>query len=99
LSATAIAFAMQDSQDVVHLHDWHSALYLALREFDPTYVRLKAIRTVLTIHNLAFQGTRPLEGHESSLRAWYPNLIYRPAIIGDPRYRECVNPLATGIRL
>jgi starch synthase len=100
LSATAATLALHEPQpDVVHLHDWHSALYLVLRAFDPAYAPLRGLRTVLTIHNLAFQGIRPFEGHASSLRAWFPDLIYRPEIIGDPRHRDCVNPLAAGIRL
>lgn len=39
--------------DVIHSHDWHAALV-------PLLVRqagLRNVRTVLTIHNLAFQGT------------------------------------------
>ncbi|TCS39381.1 starch synthase [Paucimonas lemoignei] len=42
---------------VVHANDWHAALI-------PTYLKLKGIRdvgTVLTIHNLAFQGNYPLD--------------------------------------
>ncbi|MBB4320700.1 starch synthase [Agrobacterium tumefaciens] len=42
--------------DVVHVHDWHTALtcvYLA----DST----PAVASVLTLHNLAFQGQYPLE--------------------------------------
>lgn len=48
--------------DVVHAHDWPSALvpvYLdLLREEDP---RLAQVKTVFTIHNLSHQGTFPLE--------------------------------------
>jgi starch synthase len=42
--------------DVVHCNDWHTAL-------TPAYFRAAAIqvRTVLTIHNLAFQGSFPGE--------------------------------------
>ncbi len=46
--------------DIVHCHDWHTALipvYLKERfRKDPFYARTK---TVLTIHNLAFQGIFP----------------------------------------
>lgn len=85
--------------DVVHLHDWHTALYLLLRDFDPAYRELRAIRTVVTIHNLALQGIRPVAGTESSLQSWFPSLEVSEEIVGDPRYPCCVNPLAVAIRL
>ncbi|MBK6657839.1 MAG: glycogen synthase [Proteobacteria bacterium] len=43
--------------DIVHAHDWHAALA-------PVYLRqhpANAVRTVFTIHNLAFQGRFPLD--------------------------------------
>jgi starch synthase len=40
--------------DVVHLHDWQAALTAAYLHHDPE--RASAPPTVLTIHNLAFQG-------------------------------------------
>jgi starch synthase len=85
--------------DRLHLHDWHSALLLFLRRFHPAYRALQAIRSVYTIHNLAHQGVRPLHGHESSLGAWYPDVHYPPAAVCDPRWGDCVNPMAVGIRL
>ena len=85
--------------DVLHLHDWHLGLVLALRHYDPALKKIRAIRIVFTIHNLAFQGIRPLNNHESSFEAWFPRLRYRGKQIGDPRYPNCVNPMATAIRL
>jgi starch synthase len=85
--------------DVVHLHDWHPSLYLLLRQCDPAYRALKDIRTVLTIHNLALQGIRPLDQADSSLHRWFPALQAPPEIVGDPRYPNCINPLAAAIRL
>ena len=84
---------------VIHLHDWHAALLLALRRFHPAYRALQDIRCVFTVHNLALQGVRPLRGHASSLEAWYPGLPYDPATVQDPRWPDCVNPMAMGIRL
>ena len=48
--------------DVVHAHDWQTALL-------PVYVRLAeerhdtslAVKTVFTVHNLAFQGVFPMD--------------------------------------
>jgi starch synthase len=90
---------IDDKPDVVHLHDWHAGLYCALRAFDPGYADLQDIHTVFTVHNLALQGIRPLDGDESSLNSWFPDLDYAPEDIVDPRYTDCVNPMRAGIRL
>ena len=85
--------------DVLHLHDWHTALAAVLLEFDPEFAALRGLRTVYGIHNLALQGIRPLAGDPSSLERWYPRLHYRVESLVDPRWRDCVNPMAAGIRL
>lgn len=85
--------------DVIHLHDWHAALILVLREFDPAYASLKAIPTVYTIHNLSLQGVRPFAGDGSSLETWYPHLNYERSRICDPRATHCINPMRAGISL
>jgi starch synthase len=85
--------------DVVHLHDWHTGLYLLIRGFDAAYRELRRIRTVFTIHNLALQGIRPVAQTDSSLRRWFPALRVPPAVVDDPRYPGCVNPMAVAIRL
>jgi starch synthase len=85
--------------DVVHLHDWHAAFFCLLREFSEPHKRLRALRTVFTIHNLSYQGTRPLSGDPSSLESWYPDLEYKVDAIQDPVFTNCVNPMAAAIRL
>ncbi len=53
--------------DVVHAHDWHTAMaipWLALGD-----LRLRVRGTVLTLHNLAFQGWIPREAFS---RCWVP---------------------------
>lgn len=85
--------------DCVHLHDWHTAFLLILRRYDANYESLKNIRTVYTIHNLAIQGVRPLSGAESSLATWYPELKPDRADLADPRWADCVNAVAVGVRL
>ncbi len=89
---------LKAAPDVVHLHDWHAAFYCLFRGFAPDYEALAAIRTVFTIHNLAYQGTRPLDGHASSLAAWFPDLDVDPALVGDPHSPDCINPMALAIR-
>ncbi|MCI0517557.1 MAG: glycogen synthase [Woeseiaceae bacterium] len=101
LSAAAAAYiaGLEQPPQVVHLHDWHAALYCLLRASAARYAGLRDIRTVYTIHNLAFQGIRPLRGDASSLECWFPDLRYDAAVVADPRYPDCVNPMAVGIRL
>jgi len=98
-AAAALVPELPDAPDVVHLHDWHLGCYLALRAFDHRFARLRAIRTVFTIHNLALQGIRPLSATSSSLASWYPWLRYRREDVVDPLYADCVNPMATAVRL
>jgi starch synthase len=100
-SAACAAFvdALDEAPGVVHLHDWHAAFYCLLRAFDPRFASLQKIRTVFTIHNLAMQGIRPLGGDESSLSSWFPDLDYDHGAVADPRYPDCINPMATAIRL
>jgi len=96
---SAITSGNIDPVDVLHLHDWHSALALALIRFDAAFESLKDVRTVFSIHNLALQGIRPFTQNLSSFEAWYPHLHYEASYLADPRWPHCVNPLAGAIRL
>ncbi len=97
-----VAAAVEDGKlgplQTLHLHDWHTAPLLILRRYDPHFQILRNLRTVFTIHNLAFQGIRPFHGHESSLAAWFPGLRCEQNRLADPRYADCVNLMAVGIR-
>ena len=100
---TAVAAAIEQKcfgeLEVVHLHDWHSSLLLFLRRFHPGYPSLKSLRIVYSIHNLAIQGIRPFSDNYSSLENWFPGLAYDPKALIDPRYLDCMNLMALGIRL
>lgn len=98
VSAT-VCGRLLDEIDCIHLHDWHAAFVALLRAFHPDYAELKKIRLVYTIHNLALQGVRPLRGNESSLEAWFPELNYDWSMVADPRWPDCFNAMAIGIRL
>ena len=79
--------------DVVHVHDWHTALVPNLLDTlysnDPEMSR---IATVLTIHNLAFQGVFGSGSlHLAGLEAW--GLIK----VGVPHLDDIVNLLGRGI--
>lgn len=100
--ATAIKSNFFGPLDVLHLHDWHAAFLLLLRQYHPDHFGLRSIRTVYTIHNLALQGIRPLRNDPSSLESWYPELKFYdnvPELVRDPRWPNCVNPMAIGIRM
>jgi starch synthase len=98
-AAAAWIAQLENRPDSVHLHDWHAAFYLLMREYAPHYGGLRAIRTAFTIHNLSYQGVRPLTGDESALEAWFPGLEYLPEEVGDPAHGGCINPMAMAIRL
>lgn len=97
--AQAIVQGAFGKLDVVHLHDWHTSLLLLLREAHPGFEGLKPIRFVYSIHNLAIQGIRPLADHYASLENWFPDLEYPLTAVVDPRYTDCINLMAVGIRL
>jgi starch synthase len=64
---------VRPAPDVLHVHDWHAALAPAfLRATAPLYPELAGVRSVLTIHNLAYQGRFPArEWHWLNLDARY----------------------------
>ena len=49
------------SCDVIHVHDWHTAMIPLLLE--KKYKSLK-IKTVLSLHNMAYQGVFPLQDYK-----------------------------------
>lgn len=87
-----------DAPDVVHAHDWHLGGLFFLRRFGKGLRRLRRTRCVFSIHNLAYQGIRPLRGHASSLASWFPGLRYTKRVVVDPRYADCINLMAVAIR-
>lgn len=89
----------EDPPDVLHLNDWHTGLIPALQKFGSPDAALSRVRTVFTIHNLAYQGIRPFRHHPSSLESWLPELLAHEEDLADPRYRDCVNFMASAIRL
>ncbi len=92
--------------DIIHGHDWHAGTLFLLRAMHPDFAALKKMKSVFTIHNLALQGTRPMQGDESSLLSWFPELgedreIQRRlfAEAADHRYdMPCYTPLTSGIQ-
>ena len=102
--ATVINEQLLPMPDLIHLHDWHSAMFALLSQYDENFQNLSTIPCVYTIHNLAIQGIRPLRDDSSSLSAWFPSLLEKlssaqlESLIA-PRYRHCINPMRVGINL
>ncbi|HMB64310.1 MAG TPA: glycogen/starch synthase [Eudoraea sp.] len=100
---TAVAEAINSEVfgtiDIVHMHDWHTSLLLFLKNFHPEFKSLNKIRFVYTIHNLAIQGIRPFSDNYSSLSNWFPEISFDTEKLNDHRYPDCINLMATGIRL
>ncbi len=100
---TAVAEAIKEKAfgklDIVHLHDWHSSLFLFLRAYHEDYKKIKDIRVVYSIHNLAIQGIRPFKDNYSSLQNWFPDITIDYMALMDYRYQDCINLMAVGIRL
>lgn len=97
--AEAVRMGIFGDPDVVHLHDWHTSTLLFLREYHPQYSQLKKARFVYSIHNLAIQGIRPFTDNYSSVRSFFPEVGYDEDALRDPRYKDCINLMAVGIRL
>ena len=114
-SAAVLAFVESQSRhhpiEALHCHDWHTGVLLVLLKHDPRYRQLAStLRTLFTIHNLDYQGTRPFEmaGDREllSFADWFPALYQGLAAEGnlealrDPRAADlCFNPMRAGIVL
>jgi starch synthase len=72
--------------DIIHVHDWHAAMipYLIRTRYNSLFPRT---RTVLTIHNLAYQGIFPLEDHA----------LFGIGLDNRFEYDGCLNFLKCGI--
>jgi starch synthase len=79
-SAAVAAWAKSDPPDLLHLNDWHTGATLGLIERPP--------RSVLTIHNLAYQGTA--DGR------WLDVIVRRPEAY---EWYRGINPLTGAIAL
>ncbi len=98
--------------NLLHCHDWHTGVFLTLLNYDSRYASVKArSKTVFTIHNLDYQGTRPFyikkHGQYESFESWFPDLykVLKAGRITDKlkdnviKPLECFNSLKAGIVL
>ncbi|MDI6767626.1 MAG: glycogen/starch synthase, partial [Bacteroidota bacterium] len=91
-----------EPSSIIHLHDWHTGFFTLLRELHPDCEHLKKHKVVFTIHNLGYQGNRPIRGKHASVEQWFPELFKETEWIDkwkDPRYLEPqFTPLAAAIQ-
>jgi starch synthase len=82
------------SPDVVHVHDWHTALApLLLRtRYAWDRARFGATRTVLTIHNMAYQGGFPVSALDELGLSSYASMVHQ-----EQRARGAFSFLTTGL--
>lgn len=96
--------------NVAHCHDWHTGTLPVLVRLTDAYTRLaRRLGFLFTIHNLDYQGVRPLKtgagGSSESPEGWfgesYRQMLYHPrfADIRDPAHQHCYNPMRAGMRL
>lgn len=84
----ALGVGQVERPDIVHAHDWHAAL-------TPLYMRqlcIDDVKTVLTLHNIAFQGVFPM--------SLAPELGIEPQYCGEDglEFWGKINFLKAGIR-
>ncbi len=70
-----------DQSTIVHLHDWHTGTLFLLNKLHPGFQHLKKFKYVFTIHNLSYQGTRPMFGEYASVEQWFPELFHNSSWI------------------
>lgn len=98
--------------NLLHCHDWHTGVFLTLLNYDSRYAPIKSrSKTVFTIHNLDYQGTRPFyikkHGQYESFESWFPDLykVLKADRVTDKlkdnviKPLECFNSLKAGIVL
>jgi starch synthase len=79
-SRAALEILRQKPADVMHCHDWQTALAIVFLRAQPErYAELHRANTVLTVHNLGFQGIFPA--------SQWP-LLHLPGSLFTPQFLE-----------
>jgi starch synthase len=92
LGARMLAETLRPAPAILHCHDWHAALLPALLQLPGQRLApLAAARTILTVHNLQYQG----EGDRGLLaELGLPRTLWHPAWA---EHFDRLNPLKAGI--
>ena len=77
--------------DIVHVHDYHSALVPFMMQYCYAYQHLASIKTILTIHNAEYQGWMGWDKSNYLPRydSWKAGML---------EWADAINPLASGIK-
>ncbi len=101
-SAAGQYLRTEEEPYVLHLHDWHTGYVFLLAELHPAFVHLRHVRKIFTIHNVGYQGTRPMRKFPPSLEDWFPELFHKKGWIRaweDTRYEvPTFTPMLAAIR-
>lgn len=60
--------------DIIHVHDWQACLAPVLIKYCPQYSKFAKVKTVLTIHNIGYQGVYSKEHYHNTGLDW--NVFY-----------------------
>lgn len=96
-SRVALEYLLKTQQvpDVVHVHDWHVSIVPLLLKTIYASTALHPVKTVLTLHNLAYQG-HCVEKDFMQI-GLNPKEIKNPESLHDRYYPHTLNLLKTGI--
>jgi len=83
--------SIENSYSVLHVHDHHTGLIPFMIKYSYDYSNLKSLKTVLTIHNLAYQGSFGWD--RQYLIAAFDN--WKSGLLD---WNNRINPLASAIR-
>lgn len=92
-AAMSLVFTMDWQPDIIHCHDNHAAVIpVYLKKLFTHLPELKSVRTLLTIHNIAYQGITSLDKKYIFLLP--KDLFYTGKLM---EWHGTVNPLKAGI--
>ncbi|MFS8130664.1 MAG: glycogen synthase [Candidatus Dojkabacteria bacterium] len=96
-AVVAIINELKLNFDIVHVHDWMAALFPRLLKEDFNFRKNKIPKSVLTIHNLAFQGSGFINSHRFDKKYQRPPSVYLPKYWDDSKWDK-LNFLKQGIK-
>jgi len=93
LSHAALQICLKQAwmPDIIHLHDWQASLLSSLIKCSNQYPQFKTVKTVLSIHNIGYQGIYSKEYFHCTGLDW--NVYYASGL----EDRDCINFLKSGI--
>ena len=92
-AAMSLLFTMDWQPDIIHCHDNHAAVIpVYLKKLFPHLPELKSVKSLLTLHNVAYQGIVP---HDKKYMFGLPEKLFRFDKL--MMWNGAINPLKAGI--